>query len=96
MTATSTIQASSGPAIFAADALAGENVVLELMDDLKRIRDSDPSWWAMFEDMDADTCSRSDLLELINTAPSSDAKFFLLGKWTMRTTIAGITGREFN
>lgn len=70
-------------------------VVSDLLGQLQQLRESAPDWYAYFEDVDADICSREQLLDLINSAPNDAAKFFLLGKYTMRLAIASITGREF-
>jgi cAMP phosphodiesterase len=75
---------------------AGEAALVgDMLDDIRQLRGSSPDYFAYFEDVDPDTCSRSDLYDLMHSAPNERVRFFLLGKYTMRISIASITGREF-
>lgn len=64
--------------------------------ELEQIRDTHPDWFAYFEDRDPDICSRAEMMELIDTAPTVAARQFLFGKYSLRLTISMITGRPWN
>ena len=68
-------------------------IVSQLFSSLENIGRQHPEYWALFEDTDVDSAS-SDLLNLINTAPAEQIRYFLLGKLTTRLQIAAITGRS--
>jgi hypothetical protein len=77
--------------------VGGEETELHnsLLDVLERCRDLDPDWWASFEDTDVETCERTALVGLMQTAPTESAKLFLFGKYQFRLAIAAITERGF-
>ena len=55
----------------------------------------DAAWWRVYEQTETDICARSELLSLIETAPTPIARGVLFGKWLMRIEIENITGRRF-
>lgn len=72
-----------------------DELVKSMFAEIQKLRDSHPDYFAWFEDVDPDTASRSDLTDLMVSAPTEQVKFFLFGKFSMRLMIATVTGREF-
>lgn len=70
-------------------------LVGDMFQQIQELRSTHPEWFAYFEDADPDTAPRAELVELMSSAPNDAVKFFLLGKYMMRITIASVTGREF-
>lgn len=52
-------------------------------------------WFSRMDLVDADTCERAELLELLETAPSPFMRGYLYGKLTVRVEIAAMTGRSY-
>ncbi|MDL5034302.1 hypothetical protein QRD43_20540 [Pelomonas sp. APW6] len=79
------------------DNAAVERQVLDLCQaELASLRTTHPDWYVFLDDVDPDICSRTDLVELMNTAPTPGARQYLFGKFTMRIAISLITGRPFD
>ena len=74
-------------------AMPGAAAMARVKADLESIGVTHPEWFAAFEDSDPDICQVSDLIELLDTAPTDTARGFLAGKLLMREAIALITGR---
>lgn len=70
-------------------------VVRDLFADIASLKDTHPDYFAYFDDVDPDTATREELLDLMTSAPNERVKYFLFGKYSMRLTIASVTGREF-
>jgi hypothetical protein len=60
---------------------------------LLKLQDESPEWFAAFEDCDPDLCPKGELMTLMDTAPTMEARMFLYGKLTLRQAISEITGR---
>lgn len=60
---------------------------------LLKLQDESPEWYASFEDCDPDLCPKDELMTLMDTAPTMEARMFLYGKLTLRQAISAITGR---
>lgn len=78
-----------------ATASTEDAIVKEMFGQISNLRDTHPGFFAYFEDVDADTASRADLVDLMASAPTDQIKFYLFGKFTMRMMIASVTGRDF-
>jgi hypothetical protein len=63
--------------------------------ELGSLRNTHPDWYAYLDDVDPDICDRAELVQLMNSAPTSAARHYLFGKFTMRIAISSITGRPF-
>ncbi len=63
--------------------------------ELAKTAQIDAFWWFEYEHTETDICSRADLLNLLETAPTPIARGVLFGKWIMRVEIENITGRPF-
>lgn len=72
---------------------AGSQTVAKAHRALSALNESHPEWYATFEDADPDVCTQQQLMELLETAPTSLARGFLMGKLTLRQTYAALTGR---
>lgn len=70
-------------------------IVKEMFGHIEGLRDTHPEFFAYLEDVDPDTAPRAELVDLMNSAPNEQVKFYLFGKFTMRLVIASVTGREF-
>ena len=60
---------------------------------LLKLQDESPEWYAAFEDCDPDLCPKDELMQLMDSAPTMEARMFLYGKLTLRQAISAITGR---
>ena len=73
--------------------------LLQLIDDvtkkLDEVRETPPAWHADYEDIDPFVASRSDVEQLLDTAPDEFCKGLITGILMMRQTIAAVTNREF-
>ena len=70
-------------------------IVKKMFSEIESLRDSHPDFFANFEDVDPDTATRSELVDLMERSPTDQVRFFLFGKFTMRLMIASVTGRAF-
>lgn len=70
-------------------------IVREMFAEIEKLKQTNPEYFAFFEDADPDTATRAELVDLMASAPNDLVKYFILGKFTMRMTIASVTGREF-
>lgn len=70
-------------------------IVKKMFSEIESLRDSNPDFFADFEDIDPDTATRSELVDLMEKSPTDQVRFFLFGKFTMRLMIASVTGRAF-
>lgn len=71
----------------------GARAVEQCMAELGALAVTHPAWYAWFEDVDPDLCGQMQLIELLESAPTSLARGFLMGKLSLRQQIATITGR---
>lgn len=79
------------------ESVESESAVLErLLAEIADLRMTHAAFFALFEDTDPDTASRSDVVKLMKIAPVSSVAFFLLGKFTMRVAHSSAAGRDFN
>lgn len=62
------------------------------MAELRRIH---PAWYELFDDTLPDNAPRSEVVELMHSAPNDFALGLMYGKFTMRQELAAVTGREF-
>ena len=60
------------------------------------LRQSDPEFFAYMEDANPMLARRSELLDLMDRAPSESVFMYLFANFSMRLEIAAITGREFS
>jgi hypothetical protein len=72
-----------------------EAMVKTMFAEINRLKDTNPDFFAFLDDVDPDTASRSDLVDLMASAPNEKIAFYLFGKYSMRLMMAAITGREF-
>ncbi len=72
-----------------------QRALAQCCSELSSLKTTHPNWYAELDDVDPDICPRSDLVELMNTAPTPAARGYLLGKFTMRIAVSTITGRPF-
>jgi hypothetical protein len=70
-------------------------IVKNMFSEIETLKETHPEFFAYFEDVDPDTAPRAELVDLMASAPNDQVKFFLFGKFTMRLTLAAVTGREF-
>lgn len=54
-----------------------------------------PDWFELFDDTLPDNAPRSEVVELMQTAPSDFAMGLMYGKFTMRIELETMTGRPF-
>jgi len=54
-----------------------------------------PEWFAYFEDVQACTASKEDILELLRASPNRFCMGLMYGIFIMRQELASMTGREF-
>jgi hypothetical protein len=64
--------------------------------ELAKTAQVDAFWWNEYERTETDICSRAELLNLLQTAPTPMARGVVFGKWLMRVEIENVTGRPFN
>ena len=62
---------------------------------LEEAADRSPDWFAYFEDVQAFSAPKSDLMELLRTAPTPFARGLIYGIVLMRQELAVVTGRDF-
>lgn len=62
---------------------------------LEEAADRSPDWFAYFEDVQAFSAPKADLMELLRTAPTPFAKGLIYGIVLMRQELAAVTGRDF-
>jgi hypothetical protein len=70
-------------------------VVNQLLDSLISLRSTHADYSAALDDTDPDFSTRSELLSLIEAAPTPEIKYFLFGKLTSRISLAAMNGRRF-
>lgn len=63
--------------------------------EMDRLRQVHPGWYAAYDEAMIDTADRAVYVELLNTAPTPFAVGLLYGKFAMRMEIEQITGRAF-
>lgn len=71
------------------------SVVKNLFTQLADVQRTAPDYYAHFDDVDSDTATRKELLELMNSAPNECVKYVLFGKYSMRMSLAAAIGRDF-
>ena len=71
---------------------------LEVIDGLFQriidLKDSYPDWYFYLEDVNPDLATRQQLMELIETAPTLEARYYIFGKLTLRMQLARLIGRD--
>lgn len=72
-----------------------ERLIRMLSDRFAMVADERPDWWAYFEDCQAFTAPKEDILELARCAPNDFAAGVMYGIYLMRQELAVITGRDF-
>lgn len=60
-----------------------------------RSSDGDGAWAEAFEEGDLSNCSRAELEDLLCTAPNTYFEGLLFGRYTLRESLAALTGRPF-
>lgn len=66
------------------------SVIKPMFTTLEDLRMSNPEYFSHFEDVDLDTAPRAALIDLMDTAPNDQVKFFLFGKFTARLSLAAM------
>lgn len=78
------------------DSIGQQNEVLRACaGKLEVLAEQHPEWFAIFEDSQAFSAPRSELLELLRAAPDPFAAGLVYGIFLMRQEMAVMTGREF-
>jgi hypothetical protein len=54
-----------------------------------------PDWFYLYDDTNPDTAKRTELVDLLESAPNLFAMGLIYGKFTMRLELAAVTGRSF-
>lgn len=62
---------------------------------LERLTESHPDWFARFEDSDLMTMPASELVELLDSAPSYEARGYMAGILSARMHMCLVGGRPF-
>lgn len=62
---------------------------------IKELQQSHPDWFELFDDTLPDNAPRSEVVELMLSAPNDFSMGLMYGKYTMRLEIAAVTGRDF-
>lgn len=63
---------------------------------MEQAMQTSPDWFAYFEDVQAMSASRADVLELLRCAPDEFTRGLMYGIYLMRSELALVTGREFD
>lgn len=69
--------------------------VSSLLRAMGEMRALHPESMQKFDEIDLDTAERGELIELMRLSPDERLRYFILGKFMLRTIIAQITGRPF-
>ena len=73
-----------------------ERLVNALFEEIAKLRDTHPDFFAYMEDVDPDTAPRAELLDMISSAPTPLVRGYLFGKFTFRLNmLENVTGRPF-
>jgi hypothetical protein len=70
-------------------------MIATLSSQITSLRDTHPDWYWKMDECDPDVCTRSELLDLIITAPNDLVRQYLYGKFTWRTNLSQMTGWPF-
>ena len=77
------------------ETLQGElETIHNLLNVINSLRDTHPDWFFYLEDVDPDRASREEMMDLMRTAPTLEAKFFIFGTLTMRIQNARLFGMD--
>lgn len=71
------------------------SVINHLIAQLADVQRTAPDYFAYFDDVDLDTATRDELLDLMKNAPNEQLKYFLFGRYSARVALAVATGRDF-
>jgi len=63
---------------------------------LDHVMQTNPDWFAYFDDVQAMSANRADIAELLRCAPDEFTRGLMYGIFLMRSEMALITGRDFN
>ena len=75
--------------------LDGELVIIQdLLGVINSLKDSHPDWYYYLEEVDPDLANREEMMDLLQSAPTPEAKFFIFGKLTMRIQLARLYGND--
>lgn len=74
---------------------AQDKLIRACASQLEYAADQAPEWFAYFEDSQAFSAPREDVLELMRTAPTPFAAGLMYGIFLMRQELAVMTGRDF-
>lgn len=73
-----------------------DDIGVQLMQQsFERLRIDHPQWFAEFEDADPIIAPKSELVELLRTAPTEFAQAYLLGIYNFRVQLSVLTGTVF-
>jgi hypothetical protein len=62
---------------------------------MKQLQSSHPDWFALYEDTLVNTARRTEIIELLHSAPTDFALGLLHGVYAMRVELETVTGRQF-
>lgn len=92
-------QQSSEMQVFSApvnEAAQGERAALRAAEQcMLQVEQRFADWFAAYEDAQPDTAPRSEVVELMASAPTDFARGLIYGKYLMRLEIAAITKRPW-
>lgn len=71
------------------------SVLLSLQEKMVSIKESDPEWFAEYEDRDPMVADRASLKMLLDTAPNEFAQGLIVGVIMLRQQIAIVTDRPY-
>lgn len=69
-------------------------LLLDLGEELKKIQESHPAWYADWEDIDPTVAERPDVERLIQTAPNEFCRGLMVGILFQRQSLGAFTGRS--
>ena len=71
----------------------GSRSMSRVYENLERLQDSDPQWFAQFEDSDLMSMSAFKLVQLLDTAPNYLAQGYMAGILSARLHLSQVAGR---
>lgn len=71
----------------------GATSMSRVYENLERLQDSDPQWFAQFEDSDLMSMSAFKLVHLLDTAPNYLAQGYMAGVLSARLHLSQVAGR---